>query len=148
MIHALESLQPNPPTNIAGLCEQLVARTKRRSLIVLFSDFLDDLAFLQRGLGLLKHERHDVILMQVLDRDELVFPFRQTTAFRGLELAQRFLIDPWSVRENYLAQVAKHQSTLQQIARRFAIDHTLLPTDQNLVDCLPPFIAGRQRRAS
>ena len=41
------------------------------------------------GLKHLRHRRHDVILLHVLDPAEIDFPFQQVTMFKGLEVAGR-----------------------------------------------------------
>ena len=46
------------------------------------------------GLKHLRHRRHEVILMHVLDPAEVDFPFEQLTLFRGLEELADVLVEP------------------------------------------------------
>lgn len=146
MLEALKAVTPDAVADVATAVEQMVARTHRRSLFVFVSDFLDDLTPLRACLGLLKHERHDAILFQTLDRSEVEFPFRHTTTFHGLEENRRQVIDPWSVKNTYLRLFEQHQQDLRNLAREFGFEHSLFLTDQNLADVLPPFLAKRQKR--
>jgi len=59
--------------------------TPQRGLIVLISDLLADREPLFRGIEMLKHRRHDVLVFHILDDDEVNFPFSGTTRFEGME---------------------------------------------------------------
>ena len=50
---------------------------------MIVSDLLVDREPLFRGLEMLRHRRHDILVFHVLDDDELTFPFAGTTRFEG-----------------------------------------------------------------
>ena len=66
------------------------------------------------GLKHLRHKRHEVIVMHVLDRAELEFPFQEATLFRGLEQMPELLTDPRSLRDGYLEQIQTFIAELQR----------------------------------
>ena len=51
----------------------------------MLSDCFDELDDILAGLKHLRHKRHEVVIMQVLDPAELDFPFQEATLFRGME---------------------------------------------------------------
>ena len=53
-----------------------------RGMIVLISDLLIDREPLLRGLEMLCHRKHDILIFHVLDEDEMNFPFVGTTRFK------------------------------------------------------------------
>ncbi len=78
------------PTNVAdhSLAKSigdLARRLRGRQLLFIISDLFDDTAELVRILKLLRGARHDVVVFQVWDRDELEFPFNDTVEFNNLE---------------------------------------------------------------
>ena len=56
-----------------------------RSLLVIVSDLFTDLDAVYDGLNRLRFHGHEVLIMQVLDRDELELPFDGPTIFQDIE---------------------------------------------------------------
>src|SRR5690606_22488719 len=83
ILAALESLQPRETTAAAPVLHELAERIKRRGVVVVLSDLLDDVGKTLEGLKHLRHRRHDVIVMHTLDPAEIDFPFHGATTFRG-----------------------------------------------------------------
>src|SRR5208337_2120568 len=71
-------------TSLAPIFHDLAERLVRRSLVVVLSDLFDDVPDILAGLRHLRHKRHDVLVLQILDGAELDFPFQEATLFRGL----------------------------------------------------------------
>ena len=53
--------------------------------MIIASDFFSPIGSLRLGLGRLRHDRHEIIALRVIHPDEIEFPFRNWTHFRGLE---------------------------------------------------------------
>jgi uncharacterized protein (DUF58 family) len=132
-----------PRTNLAAVFDAAAAKLAQRSLVVLVSDLFDDPAAVERGLARLHHRRHDVILMQVMDRAELDFPFRSPSEFVGLEADGRLQLDPAALRKAYLQAVQRHLGAIEEATRKFRFDYLLLNTAQPLGPALSHFLARR-----
>ena len=139
----LSADQTGRKTDLALLMDRMVAKLRRRSLLVLISDLFDEPAALERGLAKLYHSRHDVIILQVLDHEEMTFPFRSPSEFIGLEAEGRLGLDPAALRAGYLAALQKHLDIVQNMARRFQFDYLLLDSSQSLNASLSYFLAER-----
>jgi uncharacterized protein (DUF58 family) len=87
----------------------LADRLKRRGLVVLISDLLDDPTRILHGLAHLRHNEHEVIVLQVLDPAERTFPFERITRFEGLEGGGRITADPRSLRAYVHRLLAAHR---------------------------------------
>src|SRR3982751_4106959 len=85
VVEAIEKVAPKGESALAGAIHETAERLERRALVVLISDFMTPAAQFREGLAHLRHDRHEVIALRVLDRDEIEFPFRNWTRFRGLE---------------------------------------------------------------
>lgn len=147
--HVLETLlrtQPGADTGLAPVLESLAQRLKRRGLIVLMSDLFDDADAVLRAIGVLRRQGHEIIVMQLWDRDELEFPFGQLARFESLEdPADNLQLDPRALRERYLAVRAAFEQQLREGLRRSQIDHLTLPTDQSHTEALRQYLALRMR---
>jgi len=137
------SMRDTQSSILGRLFDRIVAKVPRRSLLVLISDLIDDPVELELGLAKLHHRRHDLIIFQVLDRNELEFPFRQPSDFVGLEAEGRLPLDPAALRRSYLEVVGGHLRNIEQVARRFRFDYLLLDTSKSLGPPLSHFLAKR-----
>jgi uncharacterized protein (DUF58 family) len=132
---------------LAPIFHDLAERITRRGIIVVLSDCFDELNDILAGLKHLRHKRHEVIVMQVLDRAELDFPFQEATLFRGLEQMPELLTDPRSLRDGYLEQVRTFIHDLQHGCLMQNIDYVQLHTDASLGIALSAYLAHRQARS-
>ncbi len=146
MVHVLENSPSNPRTHLGEVIHQFTARVARPGIVIIVSDLLDDVQRLTSAWKLLRFQRHDVIVMQVLDAAELDFPFDRTTRFVGLEGLPEVVADARLVAAAYRTAMAQHCSGLQATCRELDIDYVQLRTNQSLAKVLPPILARRRRR--
>lgn len=99
----------NPPaagaSNIAGSLQTLIQRLKRRSLVVIISDLIDEPAETLKAIRLIGTHQHDVVVFHIQDASELEFGFEGAALFRDLETGEELEVDPSSIRETYLEKV-------------------------------------------
>ncbi len=132
-------------TDLGTVLREATVKLPRRGLVVLISDGFGDVESLGRSLTLLRAERQDVIFLQILDPDEVDFPFHERIEFRNLEAANETeIIDSRGVRDRYLESLKRHNAMIAAACRRNRVDHLMITTDVPLVDCLARFIAIRQ----
>lgn len=130
-------------TNLGTMFDQLLAQLRRKALVVVISDLFDDVANIERGLAQLRYRGHDALVIQVMDRAELSFPFRSVSEFRGLEGEGKLPLDPHAIRKAYLEVVEEHNEQVARICQKFQIDHVLLDTSEHLGPPLSHFLAKR-----
>jgi len=147
--HVLETMiktEPGKDTALAPVLESLAQRLKRRGLVILISDFFDDPAALLKAIGVLRKKGHEIIAMQLWDRDEIDFPFGQWSRFENLENDADFLLlDPATVRQRYLEVQKQFQETLKDGFRKHQVDYLPLPTDEPHAAALRRYLALRMR---
>jgi uncharacterized protein (DUF58 family) len=146
MITCLNKGAGRERTQLAPIFHDLAARITRRGIVVVLSDFFDEVADVLAGLQHLRHRRHEVIVMHVLDRAELEFPFQEATLFRGLEQYPELLTDPRSLRDSYLEQVRSFVSELKAGCLAQNIDYVQLCTDMPLGVVLSSYLGYRLAR--
>ena len=133
-------------TNLAALFHDLAERITRRSIVMVLSDLFDEPAEILAGLKHLRHKKHEVVVLHIMDRAELEFPFREATLFRGLEQWPDLLTDPRSLREGYLREVETFLAQMQSGCRGQDVDYVRLPTDASLDVALSSYLAHRLAR--
>lgn len=146
LLHILESAETRGGSDLGAAVEQLAARLPRRGVVIVISDFLGGVDKLQSALGRLRHARHEVIAMQVLDAAELEFPFERTTQFKGLESLPDMLVEPHGVRAAYLKAAAEFLEQVQSNCRDRQADYQLARTDAPLDAPLRGLLTARSQR--
>ncbi len=134
-------------TKLAPIFHDLAERISRRGIVVVLSDLFDDPEDLLAGLRHLRFKRHEAVVMQVLDRAEVEFPFQDSTLFRGLEQEPELLTDPRALREGYLEQMRAHAEAIQRGCLMQNVDFLQLRTDQSLGVVLAGYLASRLARS-
>jgi len=130
-------------TNTGKILDRLAEKLTHRSLIVILSDFFDDLEGLKKGLRHLRYKKHEMMVFQILDPMEIEFPFDDVTLFKGLEEAGQLLTEPRSLRDAYLEQLKMFTEEMQKMCRGMRIDFTRMNSGESLDVSLSTFLATR-----
>jgi uncharacterized protein (DUF58 family) len=142
---ALERLQLGSRTNVAKPLHDLAAAVRKRGLVVLVSDLLDDPATVLEGLKHFRYRGTDVIVFQILDPFELKFPFEQAARFRDMETAEEVMAVPGSIRDDYIAKIQDRIAYYRRELGLAGIDYCMLDTSQPLELGLMSYLMTRHR---
>jgi hypothetical protein len=112
---------------------------------VLISDLYDEPEQVMKGLEHLKFQGNDVIVFQVLDRQELEFDFREPVVLEDAETEEQLHVMPDVLRDEYLRQIRGHVESMRQGAARNRIDYELLKTNEPLDAALFAYLARRSQ---
>ena len=146
LLLALDRIQLGERSNVSKPLHQLADALVKRGMVVLISDLLDDPAAVIDGLKHLRFRGADVIVFQVLDHDELTFPFERATRFRDLETADEIMAVPSMVRTHYLKEIRDLVATYEQELRSVGVDYHLVDTSTPLDFALMSYLSMRSRR--
>ncbi len=146
LLHVMEQSLPQRKTATGPIFHDLAERLKKRGIVVVLSDLFDDVPAMLAGLKHLRHRRHEVIVLHVLDPAELDFPFQQPTLFEGLEQLPQAMVEPRAIRAAYLEEFGKFLRAVKMGCRMHRIDYVLLRTDQSLEVVLSSYLAARAAR--
>ena len=143
IVKALNVSRPRDKTNIEHIIKRVAENAPGRGLVVLISDLLVEREPLFRGLEMLRHGRHDVLVFHVLDEEELTFPFAGTTRFEGMEEIDQVVCDPRSLRDGYLEALQEYLIEVRRGCARKGIDYQLVHTREYLDAVLSKFLHHR-----
>ncbi len=142
-IDVLERSSPRGESRLVTALHDAVNRLERRSLVIVVSDFFTSVERFREGVAHLKHDRHELICLRVLDRDELEFPFRRWSRFSGMEGERARLCEPALVRRAYMHSFRRHRQALQEKCQAFHAELHEFVTDRSLGDALSLFLRSR-----
>ncbi len=126
----MEQHTPSSDNDILNLVKYVQDRVNQRSLIVLFSDFFVDLDGLNQRIKYLRGRGHDVMVFQILHKDERDFPFQRFYRFMAMESNDALTADGKQIQAHYLEALKEHQQQLADIMRRSGVDFSSITTDQ------------------
>jgi len=134
-------------TDIATALQFLNNVQKRRAVVLLVSDFMDEGYEPQLRVTARKH---DVICCPITDPRELSLPNVGLVEVEDPETRQLFLLDTGSagLRRRFQARAAEEGQRMDDMFRRMKIDTIQLSTDRPFVDDVRKLFRQRQIRAS
>ena len=132
MTEHLEEVRASEKTAMADCLMELVGRMRRREIVMVFSDFFTDLDALEKALQRMRFSRHEVVLFQVLNHDELDFRFEGMVKFLGLEIPEEHLTQPEALRDSYLRALRSFNARFAEICERNRVERVLVDTSRDL----------------
>lgn len=143
-LESLERRRPRGPSGLAQAMHEVAERLERRALVIVLSDFFIPVEQIRSGLAHLRHDRHELIAMQIVDRDEVEFPFRTWCRFRGLEGERPQLCEPSVMRQMYLDNFRRHRRALREACLAMHVDYHPFTTDKPVLDAVRLFLSRRR----
>ena len=144
MDQLLKDTKPTPKTAIAKQLHDVALRLKRRSFVIVISDFLSEVEDVLAGLEHLKFAGHNVMVLHTLDPHELEFPFEGTWQFDGLEGEEPLITQPERIKEDYLSNLKEYMSAFSEGCLTSQIEYALVDTSRPLDIFLNEFFNQRE----
>jgi uncharacterized protein (DUF58 family) len=145
MVAAMEAATPGAATMVGGALTKVGMQLKGRGIVVIVSDFLDDIEPLTYGLNRLSFDGHDIIVLHVSDPWERDFPFTGPSIINGMENSGKLTCDPGDLRRAYMDARAEHLEELRLSCRRLQFDMCECSTDEPLDEVLSRVLSNRAR---
>lgn len=150
----LENLLGQPAqsrkTAAAKYLHQIADNISKRSLVVIFSDMMDNMessAELFSALQHLKYARHEVVLFHVTDKkSELEFEFENRPyVFIDMETGEKVKLRASDVREHYTAHARQYKKDLMLKCGQYKIDFVEADIAENFMQVLVPYLTRRAK---
>lgn len=148
LLDELQQAESGGETELGDVFRGLVPRIHRRGLLIIISDCFGDVKDLIAALAHFRFAKHEIMLFQIMDRDEVDFPFKNWTRFESLEMeGHHRMIEPAQFRAAYLDNLARFQKELTDGCHRHRIDLIRMITDQPYAEALAQYLTRRLGRA-
>lgn len=118
---------------------------RRRSLLVVISDFYEDADAVLGALNQLRGRGNDLIVFHLLDPREIDFSFSDASNFIDMETGEKMPVIPDYLRKQYRELVREHTATLAKRIGGSRADYALFDTSKPLDQALFTYLAARQR---
>jgi len=137
-------------TNASGALHLVAEQMHKRSLIVIFSDMMDDADNIEDMFSALQHLRynkHEVILFHVVDgAQELDFEFENRPyEFVDMESGERVKLQPQQIKEQYVTRMRDFQEMIENRCHQYQIDRVAVDLSKPVDEVLHSFLVKRNK---
>jgi uncharacterized protein (DUF58 family) len=141
----LANAESEGKTDAATALDEVAESSNRRGLVVVVSDFFDDL---DRALGSLKRFRfkgHETVVFRILDPAETRFDFRRDATFLDMETGEKLATHPGQIRRAYLDAMREHLEEFKRGCLDNGVEYNLIETDAPFDRALYAYLQKRAR---
>lgn len=146
VLHCLDQAEASTGTRFDKPFEKFREQMSRRGLVAVISDFYTDIDELLKGVRPLAWSGQDVVLFQVLDKEELDPKFKSNVLLEDVETGEAVEVAPQFMHESYPGRIRAHIAELKTAAAGIGADHVLVNTSDSLDQALRNYLLFRQRR--
>ena len=144
ILKQLESVEPGKDTNISQVLHEIADRIKRRGLIILISDLLDEPEQVLSSLRHFRHNKHEVLLFHIMDPYELSFNFEGDVQFEDLESGENIRTFPWYIQNEYKNEMDEFVNYYKKKCLENKIDYQLIETSTPFDTALLEYLVKRK----
>jgi uncharacterized protein (DUF58 family) len=145
LLSELDGAVPGADTDIGSVLHNMAERIKRKGLLILISDLLDIPEKIISGLRHFRHNKHEVLVFQLLDPRERQLDFKGEIQFEDLESGEKITTQPWYIKRDYQQKIEEYIRYMKSECRTNRIDYQLIDTDYTLDLALMEYLIKRRK---
>ncbi len=145
ILDLLDTTPAQSDTDVGTVLHEVAERIKRRGLVIIISDLIDNEQKIAGGLQHFRHNNHEVIVFHVMDDAELTFPYDRLTRFKDMEGVGRVVANPKSLRTRYLARIQTFLDVIKSICFERNVSYNLANTKEPYDAFLAAYLEKRAR---
>ena len=143
ILNTLEKQKPGKKTSVSHALHDVFALHKRRGMLIVVSDFLDDPTSIFRALDMFRHRHFEVVLFHVMHRYELALPPLDSVNFVDAENGEIVTARPGDIAEAYDGALRAYIDQIASGARARGIDYNLVNTATPYAEALQKYLHYR-----
>jgi len=141
----LVQLSPDESTDILSPLHEIAEMIKKRSLIILISDLMDDDDKIIQALKHFRNHHHELIVFHIFDPKEQNLDFKRETVFVDSETNERLTVNPWQLKAEYQRRYDEFYSKLKDACHQMEIDYNPVSTAVPIQDLLLQYMIKRKK---
>lgn len=145
ILRTLEHSQPAHATRMTNCLHLVAERIKRRGLVIVLSDLLDDPHAVMSTFKHFRHDNHAMIVFQILDPRERDFNFGADAMFTDIETSEQMPTQPYHIRAAYKEAMHQFNERYKKECREHLIDYVLVDTATPFDKVLFEYLGKRMR---
>ena len=145
LLNEIAAQEPSQTTDVSSTLHEMAERIKRRGLVIIMSDLLDETERIISGLKHFRYNKHEVIVFHILDPRERDFAFPREAIFKDMETGEELTTLPYQIKKDYACQVKAFSDEIAAACRQSNIDYHQIDTAMPFDKALYAFLSKRER---
>ena len=145
ILRTMDEVSPSSPTDAGKALHTVAGTLKRRGLLLIISDLLDEPGRIVKALAHFRQRGHDAIVVQVLDESELNLPFKGTVTLRDMETYQKMTVNATEIAADYNRRLNELLQRYKQSCFEHNFDYVLASTATPYDSLLTAMLSRRNR---
>jgi uncharacterized protein (DUF58 family) len=141
----LKRYKPALKTSTALTLHRIADSIRRRALVILFSDLLDDQADIVRAVAHFRKLHHDVIVFHILDPMEVDLSFKKGAEFVDMETGETVVVDPKAIADNYRTVFGEFLEGYRKPFAEMNVDYRMIKTNEPFDTFVRAYLEERKR---
>ena len=141
----LAVVKPSEKTNTSLSLSEAAEKIKRRGLVIIISDFFDDINSVLKSLKHFSYMKNEVIVFQILDPMEKSFSFGKDAIFKDLETGDELTTQPYQIQKAYREAMLEFTNRIKKECLNSNIDYNLIETSDPYDKALLRYIQKREK---
>ncbi|MCK9557361.1 MAG: DUF58 domain-containing protein [Candidatus Cloacimonetes bacterium] len=140
----LVKLEAGEGTDIYNALIQIADSIKKRSLIVLISDLLDEPERILQTFKRFRNHKHELIVFHIYDPQEQELNFKRETEFVDSETGEKISVNPWQIRSEYQGLYNDFYHTLKEACHQIQVEYNPVSCREEIGNMLMRYMIKRK----
>jgi uncharacterized protein (DUF58 family) len=145
ILKQLSSVTAEEKTKTASSLGKIAEKIKRRGLVIIISDFFDDIDSVVKSLKKFSFKKNEVIVFQVLDPIERSFSFGKDAIFKDMETAEEMITQPFQIQKAYKDAMLEFTNKIKRECLNSNFDYNLIDTSTTFDTALFTYLQKRSK---
>ena len=145
ILRTLAHVEAGEKTDAVKPLTDLAASLRKKSMVVLITDMLDDETRVINTLQNLRGMGNDVIAFHVMDDAELNFPFNEASEFIDMENNESYITSPAAIHKSYMENLNEFLEFCKKKCQSSGVDYCLLNKAEPLDEALSSYMTKRSK---
>ena len=145
LLTEIEKTKADNITKTSESLNSIADKIKKRGLVIVISDFLDDVNSVLAALKKFQYKKSDVILFHILDPIEKEFSFDKDSIFVDMETGEELTTQPIQIQKAYIDAMNNYLTNFKNGCNKYGFDYNLIDTKTPFDIALMSFFKKRTR---
>jgi len=145
LLQGLENVSPANKTETAQCLNLIAEKVKKRGLVIIISDFFDNVDSIITALKHFKYKKNEVIVFQILDPIEKSFAFDRDAIFVDIETKDELSTQPHQIKKAYQLAMNEFLEKLKSECLNNKIEYNQIDTKTPFDKALFAYFKKRTR---